>query len=86
MGANAPTCDGPGVAAVAPYLLGRLHLPVQRSAEALPEAFGAAVSIRRLYSLLPQRGGGLDEFLGIARPNSPRRWSRTSARRLPPGA
>ena len=51
--ATAPTCYGPGVAALGAYLLGRQHLPVERAAECLAEAFGADVSTGWLSSLLP---------------------------------
>jgi len=65
--ATAPTCYGPGVAAVATYLLGRQHLPVERAAECLAEAFGAPVSTGWLSGLLPTAAAGLDGFLGAAR-------------------
>ncbi len=65
--ATAPTCYGPGVAALATYLLGRQHLPVERAAECLEEAFGAAVSTGWLASLLPSAAARLDGFLAIAR-------------------
>ena len=65
--ATAPTCYGPGVAALAVYLLGRQHLPVERAAECLQEAFGAAVSTGWLSSLLPNAAARLDGFLVIAR-------------------
>jgi len=65
--ATAPTCYGPGVAALATYLLGRQHLPVERAAECLQEAFGAAVSTGWLSSLLPTAAARLDGFLAIAR-------------------
>ena len=65
--ATAPTCYGPGVAALATYLLGRQHLPVERSAECLQEAFGAAVSTGWLSSLLPSAAARLDGFLAVAR-------------------
>ncbi|MHB1065580.1 MAG: IS66 family transposase [Georgenia sp.] len=65
--ATAPTCYGPGVAALATYLLGRQHLPVERAAECLEEAFGAAVSTGWLSSLLPNAAARLDGFLAIAR-------------------
>ena len=65
--ATAPTCYGPGVAALATYLLGRQHLPVERTAECLEEAFGAAVSTGWLSSLLPNAAARLDGFLAIAR-------------------
>ena len=65
--ATASTCYGPGVAALATYLLGRQHLPVERAAECLEEAFGAAVSTGWLSSLLPSAAARLDGFLAIAR-------------------
>ena len=65
--ATAPTCYGPGVAALATYLLGRQHLPVERAAECLQEAFGTAVSTGWLSSLLPTAAARLDGFLAIAR-------------------
>jgi len=64
--ATAPACYGPGVAALATYLLGRQHLPVERAAECLEEAFGAAVSTGWLSSLLPTAAARLDGFLAIA--------------------
>ncbi len=65
--ASAPTCYGPGVAALGVYLLGRQHLPVERAAECLEEAFGAPVSTGWLSSLLPNAAARLDGFLTIAR-------------------
>ena len=65
--ATAPTCYGPGVAALATYLLGRQHLPVERAAECLAEAFGAPVSTGWLSSLLPTAAARLDGFLAVAR-------------------
>jgi len=65
--ATAPTCYGPGVAALATYLLGRQHLPVERAAECLEEAFGSAVSTGWLSSLLPNAAARLEGFLAIAR-------------------
>lgn len=65
--ARAPTCYGPGVAALGTYLLGRQHLPVERAAECLAEAFGAPVSTGWLSSLLPNAAARLDGFLAIAR-------------------
>jgi len=65
--AIAPTCCGPRVAALAVYLLGRQHLPVERTAECLQEAFGAAVSTSWLSLLLPNPAARLDGFLAIAR-------------------
>ena len=65
--ATAPTCYGPGVAALGAYLLGRQHLPVERAAECLQEAFGAPVSTGWLASLLPDAAARLEGFLAIAR-------------------
>ncbi len=65
--ATAPTCYGPGVAALGTYLLGRQHLPVERAAECLQEAFGAPVSTGWLASLLPNAAARLDGFLTVAR-------------------
>lgn len=65
--ASAPTCYGPGVAALATYLLCRQHLPVERAAECLAEAFGAPVSTGWLSSLLPTAAAHLDDFLTLAR-------------------
>jgi len=65
--ATAPTYYGPGVATLATYLLGRQHLPVERAAECLEEAFGAAVWTGWLSSLLPNAGARLDGFLATAR-------------------
>lgn len=65
--ATAPTCYGSGMAALATYLMGRQHLPVERTAECLQEAFGAPVSTGWLATLLPNAAARLDGFLTIAR-------------------
>ena len=65
--ASAPTCYGPGVAALGAYLLGRQHLPVERAAEAMADCFGAPVSTGYLASLLPTAAGRLEGFLEMAR-------------------
>jgi transposase len=65
--ATAPTCYGPGVAALGAYLLARQHLPVERAAEAMADCFGAPVSTGWLASLLPGAAGGLEGFLAAAR-------------------
>ncbi len=39
--ASAPTCYAPGVAALATYLMGRQHLPVERAAECLARRYVA---------------------------------------------
>ena len=65
--ATAPTCYGPGLAAVGAYLLGRQHLPVQRTAELLEDCFGARVSAGWLAALLPTGAGRLAEFVAHVR-------------------
>ena len=65
--ATAPTCYGPGVAALGAYLLGRQHLPVDRAAEMMADCFGAPVSTGWLASLLPTAAGKLDGFLTSTR-------------------
>ena len=65
--ATAPTCYGPGVAALGAYLLGRQHLPVDRAAEAMADCFGAPVSTGWLASLLPAAAERLEGFLAAAR-------------------
>ena len=65
--ARAPTCYGPGVAALGAYLLGRQHLPVERAAEAMADCFGVAVSTGWLATLLPTAAGKLEGFLAHTR-------------------
>jgi transposase len=65
--ATAPTCYGPGVAALGTYLLARQHLPVERAAECLADCFGAPVSTGWLAGLLPAAAARLEEFLALAR-------------------
>ena len=65
--ASAPTCYGPGIAALGTYLLGRQHLPVERAAEMMADCFGAPVSTGWLSSLLPTAAGKLSGFLAFAR-------------------
>ena len=65
--ATAPTCYGPGVTALAVYLLGRRHFPVERAAECLQEAFSAAASTGWLSSLLQKAAARLEGFLTVAR-------------------
>jgi len=60
--ATAPTCYGPGVAALGVYLLGRQHLPVQRAAECLADCFGVPVSTGYLAGLLPAAADRLTDF------------------------
>lgn len=64
--ATAPTCYGPGIAAVATYLLARQHLPFARAAELLADCFGVRVSTGWLAGLLPQAEAGLAGFARVA--------------------
>jgi len=63
--ASAPSCYGPGVAALGAYLLARQHLPVERAAECLADCFGAPVSTGYLASLLPTAAKRLEGFLAV---------------------
>ncbi|MGH3469833.1 MAG: IS66 family transposase [Thermocrispum sp.] len=65
--ASAPTCYGPGVAALGTYLLGRQHLPVERAAELMGDLFGARVSTGWLSALLPAAQSQLAGFLAAIR-------------------
>ena len=63
--ATAPSCYGPGVAALGAYLLARQHLPVERAAECLADCFGAPVSTGYLATLLPNAAARLEGFLAL---------------------
>ncbi|MGI8521815.1 MAG: IS66 family transposase, partial [Nocardioides sp.] len=63
--ATAPTCYGPGVAALGTYLLGRQHLPVERAAECMADCFGAPVSTGYLSGLLPAAARRLEAFSAL---------------------
>jgi transposase len=63
--AAAPACYGPGVAAVATYLLVRQHVPFARTAELLADCFGVAVSTGWLAGLLPQAEARLAGFARV---------------------
>lgn len=65
--ATAPTCYGPGIAAVATYLLVRQHMPFPRTAEVLADCFGVTVSTGWLAGLLPQAEARLAGFARITR-------------------
>nr|WP_067442099.1 IS66 family transposase [Nocardioides jensenii] len=65
--ATAPTCYGPGLAAVGTYLLARQHLPVARAAELLADCFGAEVSTGWLAGLLPGAQTRLAGFTRLTR-------------------
>ena len=63
--ASAPTCYGPGVAALGTYLQARQHLPVERAAECMADCFGAPVSTGYLSTLLPNAAKRLEGFLNL---------------------
>jgi transposase len=65
--ASGPTCYGPGLAAVATYLLARQHLPVNRAAAVLADCFGAHVSTGWLAGLLPGAEARLAGFARLTR-------------------
>jgi transposase len=65
--ASAATCYGPGLAAVATYMLARQHLPVARTAELLADCFGARVSTGWLAGLLPGAEARLAGFAKLTR-------------------
>lgn len=65
--ASAPTCYGPGIAAVATYMMVRQHVPVARTAEVLADCFGVAVSTGWLATLLPQAEARLVGFTRLTR-------------------
>ena len=62
-GVSAPTQYGPGVRALALYLIARQHLPYQRTAELFGDWFGAAISTGTLAGYLATGAGDLQEFL-----------------------
>lgn len=65
--ATAPACYGPGLAALATYLLARQHLPVARTAELLAECLGAPVSTGWVAGLLPIAEARLAGFASYTR-------------------
>jgi transposase len=65
--ASAPTCYGPGVAALGGYLLARQHLPVARAAELMSDCLGAPVSTGWLAGLVPSAANRLEDFEATVR-------------------
>ena len=61
-GVGAPAQYGPGVRALATYLLAGQHLPLARTAELLTELLGAPVSEGSLAGWYTQAAAGLDDF------------------------
>lgn len=62
-GVGAPAQYGPGVRALATYLLAGQHLPLARTAELLSELVGAPVSEGSLAGWYAEAAAGLDPFL-----------------------
>ena len=62
-GVSAPTQYGPGVRALAIYLIARQHLPYERTAELFADWLGAPVSTGTLASYIAKGGGDLQGFL-----------------------
>jgi transposase len=61
--ARAPVCWGPEVRALALYLMDRLHLPLERTAELLAELLDAPVSTGWLCALQAEGAGRLAGFI-----------------------
>jgi len=61
--ARAPVCFGPEVRMIATYLIGRQHLPVERTAELLGDLLGVKVSTGWLCALQAEAAGRLTPFL-----------------------
>ena len=62
-GVSAPTQYGPGVRALALYLIARQHLPYERTAELFADWLGAPVSTGTLASYVAKGAGDLQGFL-----------------------
>jgi transposase len=62
-GVSAPTQYGPGVRALAVYLIARQHLPYQRTAELFADWLGAPLSTGTLASYVARAAGDLQPFL-----------------------
>lgn len=63
--ARAPVCWGPGVRALAVYLLCRQHLPVERTAELLADLLDTPVSTGWLCQVQQDAAGKLAPFLAV---------------------
>ena len=61
--ATAPACWGPGVRALAVYLMHRQHIPIARCAELLSDVLGAPVSTGFLAGLGPEAADRLTGFM-----------------------
>lgn len=61
--ARAHVSYGPGLRALAAYLMGYQHIPVARTQALLTDVFGVPVSAGWLASLLPELSGNLEPFI-----------------------
>jgi transposase len=61
--ATGPVCWGPRAKAVAAYLMGRQHLPLERCAEAMEVLFDAGIGEGTLAGVLPDAAGRLNGFM-----------------------
>jgi len=66
-GVNAPVQYGPGVKAVALYLVGAQHLPLARAAATLADLLAAPVSTGTVASMIVAAAAGLDDFTETVR-------------------
>ena len=65
--ANAPSCYGPRVRALACYLAVHQHLPYDRMAQLFCDVLGIDVSTGALATMVQEAGGGLGLFLDATR-------------------
>jgi transposase len=63
--ARAAACYGPGVRALATYLVVQQHLPVERAAQVLGDGLGAGVSAGTLAGLVAEGAAGLAGFVQV---------------------
>jgi len=66
-GVGAPAQYGPGVRAVATYLVGAQHLPLARTAATLADLLGAPVSVGTVAAMVEQAAAGLGPFTEAVR-------------------
>ncbi len=66
-GVGAPVQYGPGVRAVAAYLVAAQHLPLARTADTLADLLGAPVSVATVAAMVEQAAAGLGSFTETVR-------------------
>jgi len=66
-GVGAPVQYGPGVRAVAVYLVAGQHLPLARAAQTLADLLAAPVSVGTVASMIVAAAAGLDDFTETVR-------------------